>query len=75
VAEVTKDEVIFYRGKLSAWNVSDVFLNEFDLNRIETFSNDDLKLLGKGLYNSDEMRKAELVEIERKIGTPPPNSL
>ncbi|MBN8789358.1 MAG: hypothetical protein J0I84_19940, partial [Terrimonas sp.] len=52
VAEVTKDEVIFYRGKLSAWNVSDVFLNEFDLNRIETFSNDDLKLLGKGLYNS-----------------------
>ncbi|MFT3747803.1 MAG: hypothetical protein QM768_05775 [Agriterribacter sp.] len=75
VAEVAKDEVTFYRGRLSAWNVSDVFLNEFDLNRIETFSNNDLKLLGKGLYNSDEMRKAELVEIERKPGTPPPNSL
>lgn len=75
VAEVNKDEVQFYRGKMSAWNISDVFLNEFDLNRVETFSYSDLQLLKKGLYNSDEMRSAELVEIERKAGTPPPNSL
>lgn len=75
VAEVNKDEVLFYRGKMSAWNVSDVFLNEFDLDRVETFSYQDLQLLKKGLYSSDEMRKAELVEIERKAGTPPPNSL
>lgn len=75
VAEATADEVMFYRGKMSAWNMSDVFLKEFDLNRVETFSHKDIELLGKGLYSSDEMKKAELVEIERKPGTPPPNSL
>lgn len=75
VAEITNDEVMFYRGKMSAWNISDVFLNEFDLSRVETFSYKDIELLGKGLYSSDEMRKAELVEIERKAGTPPTNSL
>lgn len=75
VAEVNNDKVLFYRGKMSAWNVSDVFLNEFDLSRVESFSHGDLQKLKKGAYSSEEMRDAELVEIERKAGTPPPNSL
>jgi len=75
VAEVKEDEVLFYRGKLSAWNASDIFLNEFDLSRMETFSKTNIQLLKKGIFNSEEMREGELVEIERKAGTPPPNAL
>lgn len=75
VAEVNNDGVLFYRGKMSGWNVSDVFLSSFDLSRVENFSFNDLRLLKKGVYNSEEMKNGELVEIERKAGTPPANSL
>lgn len=75
VSEKNDEAVFFYRGKLSAWNVSDVFLNEFDISRQLSFSYSDLKKIKEGTFNNDEMKNAELVEIERSQSYVPGNSL
>lgn len=75
IAEITEDAVLFYRGKLSAWNVSDVFLDEFDRERIENFSREDLLKMKKGTFSDNEMKNAVLVEIERKDIRVPANSI
>ncbi|MGN6434998.1 MAG: hypothetical protein ACTHMM_00635 [Agriterribacter sp.] len=75
VSEKNEEAVFFYRGKLSAWNVSDVFLNEFDISQQLSFSYSDLQKIKEGTFNNDEMKNAELVEIERTQSYVPGNSL
>lgn len=75
VAETNEEAVFFYRGKLGGWNVSDVFLNEFDLSEMMSFSYDDLKKIRQGNFTNNEMKNAELVEIERSGNLAPKNSL
>ncbi len=75
VAETNEEAVFFYRGKLSGWNVSDVFLNEFDLSEMMSFSYEDLKKIRQGSFSNNEMKNAELVEIERSGNQSPKNSL
>ncbi|MBX3257896.1 MAG: hypothetical protein KF862_27445 [Chitinophagaceae bacterium] len=75
VAEIGEDAVFFYRGKLSGWNVSDVFLSEFDISQLLSFSYADLKKIKEGTFNNNEMQNAQLVEIERGKTHLPQNSL
>jgi hypothetical protein len=75
VAETTETLVSCYRGKMSGWNVSDVFLDEFDLDRRQTFTYKELQLIKEGKFSNNEMTNASLVEIERKDGVVPENSL
>ena len=75
VSEFNEEAVFFYRGKLSGWNVSDVFLNEFDINRTAGFSYSDLKKMKEGTFSNNEMQNAQLVEIERGKTRQPQNSL
>ena len=75
IVQATEDAVLFYRGKLSAWNVSDVFLNDFDRDRIENFSRKDLLKIKNGTFSNNEMKNAVLVEIERKSNRTPANSI
>lgn len=75
IAETTEDAVLFYRGKLSVWNVSDVFLDDFDRDRIEKFSRQDLLKIKNGTFSNNEMKNAVLVEIERKHNSVPANSI
>lgn len=75
VAEITDGSVLFYRGRMSAWNVSDVFLDDFDRDRMERFSREDLLKLKTGSFSNREMKKAILVEIERKKSQVPDNSI
>lgn len=75
VSEKNEQAVFFYRGKLSAWNVSDVFLNEFDISQQLSFSYADLQKIKAGTFTNNEMKDAELVEIERSNNYVPGNSL
>ena len=75
IAQTTEDAVLFYRGKLSAWNVSDVFLDDFDRDRVENFSREDLLKIRNGTFSNNEMKNAVLVEIERKNNRVPANSI
>ena len=75
IAESTENAVLFYRGKLSAWNMSDVFLDDFDRDRIENFSREDLLKIKNGTFSNNEMKNAVLVEIERKDKRVPANSI
>lgn len=75
VAEKDSASVFFYRGKLSAWNVSDVFLNDFDIETMVSFSNEDLQKVKAGNFTNNEMKNAQLVEIERRTDFTPANSL
>lgn len=75
VSEKNEEAVFFYRGKLSAWNVSDVFLDEYDVSMQVSFSYADLKKIKEGNFTNNEMKNAELVEIERSRNYMPGNSL
>jgi len=75
IAEKTETHISFFPGKLSAWNVSDVFLDEYDTDRRKNFTYKDLQLIKDGKFSNDDMRNATLVEIERKAGSVPENSL
>lgn len=75
IARTTEDAVFFYRGRLSAWNVSDVFLDDFDRDRIESFSREDLLKIRNGTFSNNEMKDAVLVEIERRDSKAPANSI
>ncbi|HEX5025178.1 MAG TPA: hypothetical protein VFV68_07890 [Agriterribacter sp.] len=75
LAAVEEGYISFYRGIMSAWNVSDVFLDDFDRDRIERFSREDLLKIKDGSFSNREMKKAILVEIERKKNRVPVNSI
>ncbi|MFT3705023.1 MAG: hypothetical protein QM802_21835 [Agriterribacter sp.] len=75
LAEKTETLVSFFPGKLSGWNVSDVFLDEYDRDRRKNFTFKDLQLIKEGKFSNDDMKNATLVEIERKAGSVPENSL
>ena len=75
VAETTETLVSCYRGKRGGSTVSDVFLDEFDLDRRQNFTYKDLQLIKEGKFTNSEMINASLVEIERKEGAVPENSL
>ncbi|HTN08161.1 hypothetical protein [Agriterribacter sp.] len=75
IARIKDGAVFFYRGKLSAWNVSDVFLDDFDRDRIESFSGKELRQIKDGTFSNNEMSNALLVEIERKNNRIPDNSI
>lgn len=75
VAEVTDESVSFYRGKLSGWNVSDIFLDEYDRDWKISLSPQDLQKIKEGKFNNNDMKDAILIEIERKGDRIPANSL
>jgi hypothetical protein len=75
VAEVNEDNIAFFRGKLSGWNASDVFLDDYETDRMVHFSPDDLELMQKGKFSNGEMKNATLIEIERRSSRLPENSL
>jgi len=75
LAAIEEEYISFYRGRMSAWNVSDVFLDDFDRDRIERFSRKDLLKIKNGGFSNREMKKAILVEIERKKSRVPANSI
>ena len=75
VAEMEEGSVFFFRGRLSAWNVSDVFLDDYDIDTVIGFSTEDLQKIKAGTFNNSEMKNAQLVEIERRSAHIPPNTL
>lgn len=75
VAEQNEESVFFYRGRLSAWNLSDVFLDDYDTEQMTRFSKTELEKIRAGQFSNNEMKDAELVEIERKKSYTPANSL
>jgi len=75
IADMNENTVFFYRGRLSAWNVSDAFLNEFETETMVSFSAEDLQKIKAGTFTNNEMKNAQLVEIERRADFTPANSL
>ena len=75
IARMQDGTVFFYRGRLSAWNVSDVFLDDFDRDRVVSFSGKELRQIKDGTFSNNEMKNALLVEIERKNNRIPDNSI
>lgn len=75
VAEMEEGAVFFFRGRLSAWNVSDVFLDDYDTEAVIGFSSEDLQQIRSGTFSNNEMKNAQLVEIERREANIPQNIL
>ncbi|PWT97222.1 MAG: hypothetical protein C5B52_14170 [Bacteroidetes bacterium] len=75
VAEVHDNFISFFPGKISAWNLSDVLLDEYDTTITKDFTPEELIQLSKGQLSKYRMREAELVEIQRKSNRIPANSI
>ncbi len=75
VARTGQGGIALYRGKMSAWNLSDIFLDDYDTEWLINFSESDLQALMKGKYDKNGMKNASLVEIERKKDRIPANSM
>ena len=75
LTEIHEDFISFYPGKLSAWNLSDVLLGEFDTTITRNLTPSEIKQLRVGSLSKFGMRNAQLVEIQRKSNRIPANSI
>lgn len=75
VAEVGDGSIAFFRGKMGGWNASDVFLDDYETDRKVHFSTRDLDLMREGKFSNGEMKNAKIIEIERRSGRIPENSI
>ncbi len=75
VAETDDGNIAFFRGKLSGWNASDVFLDDYENDRMVHFSSRDLELMKEGKFSNGEMKNAKIIEIERRNERIPENSI